>query len=133
MGENYEYMEDDFLGKGNFGEVYKGTSMLHNKAIAIKKIRLPPDSKKLAKAMREVELLGAQKHPHPNVMGYLETVTKKSLLYIIMNLCDGNLKELLNHKAWNVENTRNIQGAVSQLITGYEVLQSHLDTILLPY
>lgn len=114
----YEYDESVVLGKGNFGKVFPGRCSKDNKLVAIKRIAFTEviDS---SKAHNELELMKAVKEKH--VVGYLACDITNYDLYIIMEKCEGNLQDLQKNKFGIFICDSNVQVAVSQITTGYEV------------
>ena len=77
------------MGKGAFGEVYKGVDKKNNEfVVAIKVLKKHKMSQEdLAHIMDEVDLL--RKVDHPNIVEYFETYDDKHYLYLVMELCTG--------------------------------------------
>ena len=77
------------LGKGAFGEVYKGVDKKNPEfVVAIKVLKKHKMSQEdLAHIMDEVDLL--RKVDHPNIVEYFETYDDKHYLYLVMELCTG--------------------------------------------
>ncbi|XP_030624904.1 tyrosine-protein kinase Fer isoform X2 [Chanos chanos] len=76
----------DLLGKGNFGEVYKGT--LRDKTpVAVKTCKedLPQDLK--IKFLSEARIL--KQYDHPNIVKLIGVCTQRQPIYIVMELVSG--------------------------------------------
>ena len=82
-------IDRNVLGKGAFGEVYKGVDKKNNEfVVAIKVLKKHKMSQEdLAHIMDEVDLL--RKVDHPNIVEYFETYDDKHYLYLVMELCTG--------------------------------------------
>lgn len=77
----------ELLGKGNFGEVYKG--ILKDKtAVAVKTCKedLPQELK--IKFLQEAKIL--KQYDHPNIVKLIGVCTQRQPIYIIMELVPGN-------------------------------------------
>ncbi|CAI0379655.1 unnamed protein product [Linum tenue] len=98
------FSEGNFLGKGGFGRVYRGTlrsrevkSLLYNQVVAIKKMELP--SFKEAEGEREfrveVDILSRLDHPNlVSLIGYCADRKQRFLVYEYLS--NGNLQDHLN-------------------------------------
>ncbi|XP_065186673.1 tyrosine-protein kinase Fer-like [Sycon ciliatum] len=81
------------IGKGNFGDVFKGYLTTHNIEVAVKSCRSEdfPDKQKF---LREAEIL--KQYRHPNIVELIGVCADKEPLYIIMELMpNGNFLEFL--------------------------------------
>lgn len=66
--EKYERMER--IGEGTYGVVFKAKDTVHNKTVALKKIKLENDDEGVpSTAMREISIL-KELQPHPNIVRY---------------------------------------------------------------
>ncbi|KAM5300496.1 tyrosine-protein kinase Fer isoform 2-T2 [Ctenodactylus gundi] len=76
----------ELLGKGNFGEVYKGT-LKDKTAVAIKTCKedLPQELK--IKFLQEAKIL--KQYDHPNIVKLIGVCTQRQPVYIIMELVPG--------------------------------------------
>ncbi|KAL6088856.1 hypothetical protein STEG23_022679, partial [Scotinomys teguina] len=74
------------LGKGNFGEVYKGT-LKDNTEVAVKTCKedLPQEFK--IKFLQEAKIL--KQYDHPNIVKLIGVCTQRQPVYIIMELVPG--------------------------------------------
>ncbi|XP_004625462.1 tyrosine-protein kinase Fer isoform X1 [Octodon degus] len=76
----------ELLGKGNFGEVYKGT-LKDKTAVAVKTCKegLPQELK--IKFLQEAKIL--KQYDHPNIVKLIGVCTQRQPVYIIMELVPG--------------------------------------------
>uniref|UniRef100_A0A8C5Z460 Tyrosine-protein kinase n=1 Tax=Marmota marmota marmota TaxID=9994 RepID=A0A8C5Z460_MARMA len=78
----------ELLGKGNFGEVYKGTLKdKTNVAVKTCKEDLPQELK--IKFLQEAKIL--KQYDHPNIVKLIGVCTQRQPVYIIMELVPGNI------------------------------------------
>ncbi|KAJ8439508.1 hypothetical protein Cgig2_007025 [Carnegiea gigantea] len=90
------FSDENFIGKGGFGKVYKGT-LRSGEVVAIKKMELPPV--KEAEGEREfrveVDILSRLDHPNlVSLIGYCADGKHRFLVYEYMQ--NGNLQDHLN-------------------------------------
>ena len=114
----YQYSEDDKIGQGQYGVVYKGVSTKTQQPVAIKKISnsLFSTPKFQELVMREIQV--AQTVNHPNIVNCLSAVRTANNLYIVTEYCDGfNLEKYLN-KNKNISEEQSIK-FLQQIISGY--------------
>lgn len=111
----YEYLESDRLGKGSFGDVYKGRVTQTGEVVAIKVISLKTlakygeeikkvISKGLIKAGSEISVMVKlskkmiEKHC-PYIVRILDCFRTEHSIYIVMEFCgEGDLEKYLNDK-----------------------------------
>ncbi|KAL1807246.1 hypothetical protein ACET3Z_030314 [Daucus carota] len=100
------FSDENFLGKGGFGRVYKGT-LRSGKVVAIKKMELPPpkiidgerklsvDGEREREFRVEVDILSRLEHPNlVTLIGYCADGKNRFLVYEYMH--KGNLQDHLN-------------------------------------
>ncbi|KAL2957086.1 hypothetical protein AAZX31_18G124200 [Glycine max] len=95
----FSFSDDNLLGKGGFGRVYRGT-LKSGEVVAIKKMELP--AIKAAEGEREfrveVDLLSRLDHPNlVSLIGYCADGKNRFLVYEYMH--NGNLQDHLNGKS----------------------------------
>uniref|UniRef100_A0A8C7ZBW3 Tyrosine-protein kinase n=1 Tax=Oryzias sinensis TaxID=183150 RepID=A0A8C7ZBW3_9TELE len=75
------------IGRGNFGEVYRGQLRSENTFVAVKTCRenLAPEHK--SKFLMEARIL--KQYDHPNIVKLIGVCTQKQPIYIIMELIQG--------------------------------------------
>ncbi|XP_072321805.1 tyrosine-protein kinase Fes/Fps isoform X2 [Eucyclogobius newberryi] len=75
------------LGRGNFGEVYRGHLRADNTPVAVKSCKesLAPDQKN--KFLMEARIL--KQYDHPNIVKLIGVCTQRQPIYIIMELVSG--------------------------------------------
>jgi len=79
--------DDDLLGFGQFGQVYKGRDTNRNIDVAVKKIPLYDDEDYQKYIRRELETMLAIEHAHVVKLHHSEK--SKQFLYLVMEFCDG--------------------------------------------
>ncbi|KAJ0257722.1 serine/threonine-protein kinase PBL28 [Hirschfeldia incana] len=90
------FSDDNLLGKGGFGRVYKGT-LKTGEVVAIKKMDLPPFKKADGEREFRVEVDILSRLDHPNLVsliGYCADGKNRFLVYEYMQ--NGNLQDHLN-------------------------------------
>uniref|UniRef100_A0A8C4ZJJ9 Tyrosine-protein kinase n=1 Tax=Gadus morhua TaxID=8049 RepID=A0A8C4ZJJ9_GADMO len=77
----------ELLGKGNFGEVFKGTLQRDKMAVAVKTCKedLPQELK--IKFLSEARIL--KQYEHPNIVRLIGVCTQRQPIYIVMELVPG--------------------------------------------
>lgn len=117
----------DRIGRGSFGNVYKGKDLITGRPIAIKEIVLPKDftkdyEKQLMFMEREVRVM--RKVQHPNTVLYLGANREDNALQIYMEfLGGGTIRERLRQK-WFFSDAL-ARFYTTQLLDGLGYLQKH--------
>uniref|UniRef100_A0A8C6WPU4 non-specific protein-tyrosine kinase n=1 Tax=Neogobius melanostomus TaxID=47308 RepID=A0A8C6WPU4_9GOBI len=77
----------DLLGKGNFGEVFKGVLVRDKTPVAVKTCKedLPPELK--IRFLSEARIL--KQYDHPNIVKLIGVCTQRQPIYIVMELISG--------------------------------------------
>lgn len=77
----------DLLGKGNFGEVFKGVLVRDKTPVAVKTCKedLPPELK--IRFLSEARIL--KQYDHPNIVKLIGVCTQRQPIYIVMELVSG--------------------------------------------
>ena len=86
-----KYTLEKQIGEGGYDKCYKAKDE-NNKFYAIKKINI--QNKEYIK--KEIEILKIMKSKYS--VNFLESIEKDDNIYIVMELCDGNLNDLLGKK-----------------------------------
>ncbi|KRX04327.1 Protein kinase-like domain [Pseudocohnilembus persalinus] len=74
-----KYLQQNYLGQGSFGQVYKGVNQENGQNVAIKIMQTNTNELKKGAVTREFKMLDIQ---HKNIVNYIET------FYIINGSCD---------------------------------------------
>ena len=94
-----KYELGDLISKGGFGECYKAKDN-NNNLYAIKKI-LIANKEEEKSIINEINILKAMKSKYS--VELIEDFKKDKYYYIVMELCDGDLNDLLENKNENLD------------------------------
>jgi len=95
----YKFDAKELLGKGGFGEVFKGMDTISKEVCAVKLINLHEmNPNQRAKCLVEIDIMKQLKHP--SIILFKDSVfTKDDKLYIAMTLADGgDLSKLISQR-----------------------------------
>ena len=92
-----EYYLGESISKGTFGEVFKGLSIKDKKIVAIKRLKDADDEE----FINEVNML-KQMNKCENSVKYLDSFKDKGNKYIVTELCDGNLRNLIKEREYGL-------------------------------
>jgi serine/threonine protein kinase len=120
VGDRYEKGEE--LGRGAFGQVFKGTDVKNGGFVAIKEISLSGMShERLKGIMLEIDLL--KNLNHENIVSYIGFYKTRTHLDIILEYMEqGALSQLIKKDKWGVLPEQLISAFISQVLTGLKYL-----------
>jgi len=114
------YVKQDRIGKGSFGEVYKGYDKRTQKTVAIKIIDLESAEDEIEDIQQEIQILSQLDSPH--VTKYHGSYLKGSHLWIVMEYCSGgSCSDLMKPGVFREEYIAII---VRELLKGLEYLHT---------
>ncbi|KAG8844341.1 putative protein serine/threonine kinase [Tulasnella sp. 330] len=112
------YVKQDRIGKGSFGEVYKGYEKVSKKVVAIKIIDLESAEDEIEDIQQEIQILSQLDSPH--VTKYHGSFLKGSNLWIVMEYCaGGSCSDLMKAGVFREEYIAII---IKELLKGLEYL-----------
>lgn len=120
VGDRYELGEE--LGRGAFGQVFKGTDVKTGEVVAVKEISLSGMSHdRLKDIMLEIDLL--KNLDHDNIVKYLGFYKTRSHLDILLEYMEqGALSQLIKRDKWGVLPEPMISAFISQVLAGLQYL-----------
>lgn len=119
----YERTAADELGTGIQGVVFACMDKLHNKLVAIKRVRLGADDDGIpSTTLREIAV-HRQLGDHPNITKMLDVVVNPLRVFIVFEYVDRDLKAYLNSKQGPLE-PKEIQSFSFQLLQGIDYCHS---------
>lgn len=93
MADLYEKIE--CIGRGSFGEVYRGREVNTGKIVALKLVDLEKADEEIDVLQREIKVMSQISNPY--VVQYHSSLMRGSTLWIVMEfMSEGSLKELLD-------------------------------------
>lgn len=124
--EKYKYREDQKIGSGSYGDVYRGKHILSETTVALKKIYLDPENEGLPSAIvREISLL--KQLQHKNIVRLLDLVHTEKKLFLVFESMEQDLKSFLEPygKGKNRLNPDHIKKLMFQLLLAVEHCHFH--------
>lgn len=101
--KGYTFLEP--IGSGTFAKVFRAMQHSTGEHVAIKVIdKQPLSSRGLALIMREIEALWELSHP--NIMRMFDMIETEELLYLITELCDGDILRIIRYRGNASSGTR---------------------------
>ncbi|EQB61537.1 cell division protein kinase [Vairimorpha apis BRL 01] len=114
------YIQSRKIGSGTYGDVFEALDIDTNTKVALKKIKLNETEGMPGTALREISIL--KKLKHKNIICLYRVIHTESLLTLVFELMDFDLKQYLN-----VSNINTIS-LVNQLVSGVRFL--HFNKII---
>ena len=107
LAEHYilERKEENVLGAGGYGVVWKGVDVRTNNAVAIKQVML--NYKTQGPLDRELNILKACEHKHILQLHAYGHDKEEGSVHFILELCDGNLDQFVKDKDIDVQTCLN--------------------------
>lgn len=94
INRKWTIFENQKLGEGAFGVVYKGKVTATGQEVAIKKIRLTGSTIDSVQLMKEIQMMTeASELEHPNIVKTFGQVVSDTEVYIVVELCDATLQK----------------------------------------
>lgn len=117
-----EYIIEELIGSGAYGEVYKGISISSpNELFAIKMISKANMSEKVFQYLeREVEIL--QMINHPNVVKLIDIKATENHYYLIFEYCNGGDLSNFRERQGGILSEAQIRYVINQVIRGLNEL-----------
>ena len=122
----FEDFEIDFrkpLGEGGFGAVYKATKINSKEVYAIKRISIENLNEHEIEKIIEEEItsmnLLKECENSINFFGYFK---EEKYIYLIMELCDYNLEQIINEKKGNIKEIKEI---LEQLNNAFKIMHDN--------
>ncbi|XP_041117296.1 cyclin-dependent kinase 2-like [Polyodon spathula] len=112
------------IGEGTYGVVYKAKNKLTGQAVALKKIRLDPETEGVpSTAIREISLL--KELNHPNIVKLLDVVHTEKKLYLVFEYLDQDLKKYMDSSQPVGMPLPLVKSYLLQLLQGISFCHSH--------
>ncbi|KAK4398053.1 putative serine/threonine-protein kinase [Sesamum angolense] len=115
----------DKIGQGTYSSVYKGRDLLHNKVVALKKVRfdnMDPESVKFM--AREILILRRLDHPNIIKLEGLVTSRTSSSLYLVFEYMEHDLTGLASLPGIKFTEPQ-VKCYMQQLLSGLDYCHSH--------
>ena len=104
-----QYYLGECINKGTYGEVFKALSIKDKKIVAIKNLNLADEQE----FINEINILKKMNNCE-NSVKYLDSFKEKNDKFIVTELCDGNLRNLIQERKYGL-NILEIKKIFSQL------------------
>lgn len=121
LGDKYE-VSDEELGRGAYGQVFKGTDLRTGEPVAVKRVSLVGMSHEaLQDIMSEIDLL--KNLNHKNIVKYIGSYKTRSHLYIILEfMAQGALSQLIKRDRYGVLSEDLIAAYILEVLAGLKYL-----------
>ncbi|EAS02860.3 Serine/Threonine kinase domain protein (macronuclear) [Tetrahymena thermophila SB210] len=117
---NYQWSEQDFLGKGAFGSVFKGKNIETGEQVAVKVLQMQHFKNEQAKIQLDEEINVMKKLDSPYIVKLLGLQEENEQTVIILELCpEGDLNNLLKSKGGSL-NEQEAINILCQLLLGFK-------------
>lgn len=123
-----DYSLDTLIGRGNFGDVYKGTNVKNGQVYAIKVVNCDETTDEISAHVQEIQVLLRLNNPY--VTKYHETFIKGYNMFIVMEYCGGkSCADLLKYMKKIPENIVGyiVKGIMHGLVYLHEEGKVHRD------
>ncbi|KAL2246270.1 UNVERIFIED_CONTAM: putative serine/threonine-protein kinase, partial [Sesamum indicum] len=113
------------IGQGTYSSVYKGRDLLHNKVVALKRVRFDNMDPESVKFMAR-EILILRKLDHPNIIKLEGLVTSRtsSSLYLVFEYMEHDLTGLASLPGVKFTEPQ-VKCYMQQLLSGLDYCHSH--------
>lgn len=125
-----KYHEEEAIGKGSFGEVFRAVNKHTGEQVAVKKIPIPSDARSLKRLLREILLLKYLKYEHLVKMidaYFIFTKDSNRFIYFVFELMHTNMNTLMTTSTGNLT-PDHIKFFLYQIFLGLAYL--HLNNIV---
>jgi serine/threonine protein kinase len=93
--DKYSYDPRNLVGQGSFASVYKGTRILDNVDVAIKKIKINEMNNRMSKLWSEIKLMKNIDHPNILKLYDVHLDMESEVMYLFLEWCeDGELNAI---------------------------------------
>ena len=133
--KHYRFDENDLLGSGEFGKVFKCINEIDNKVYAIKRISLEKIKRhhlsKIIQKNIESEVFLLTHLYHKNVVRLHDSIKTETDYFLIMEYCDSDLEKFLLKFSSGYLSERNAINIMIHVLEGFKILVAnsvlHLD------
>ena len=124
ISRKWTLFKNQKIGEGAYGKVYKGKENTTGKIVAIKKIEYKKIQLDYLQLMKEIQMMmDTSEIDHPNLAKTLGHVVGDDEVYLVLELCEGTLQQLMKTKGQLTEQEAVTIG--SQIVDGLYAL--HVD------